>query len=337
MKKKVVVFGATGNLGAYTSVHLNDLGYDVHAVGFRKSTNGFFESKGMKYYSVDITRKDDFKILPQDIYAVVHLAGELPSRYAYIPSKLVSSIIEGTLNVLDYMVTAKGKKFLFPQTPFDQYKKHNTPEVILADERKTFPLTGDHSIYTIAKNAAVDLIDHYAATYSFLRFHLRFFTIYNYHPNPYHFANYKKQMMPYRMLINRAINSQDIEVWGDSTRSKEMVYVKDFTQIVQKCIESNGPGGMYNVGGEAVSLEEQIDGIIKVFSPNNVPSKKVYKLEKSDPLLAKLDITKTEVELGYIQKYSYLDSLVDFKQEMESEPFALLWGRKEDYLEEENK
>lgn len=53
--------------------------------------------------------------------------------------------------------------------------------------------------------------------------------------------------------------------------------------------------------------------------------------------MAKLDISKTESELGYIQAYSYVDSLIDFKKEMESEPFSLLWGRKEDYIEEETK
>ncbi|MDY5314467.1 MAG: hypothetical protein SPG89_07670, partial [Prevotella sp.] len=30
-KKKVVVFGATGNLGAYIAVHLHEQGYDVVA------------------------------------------------------------------------------------------------------------------------------------------------------------------------------------------------------------------------------------------------------------------------------------------------------------------
>ncbi|BAV11786.1 hypothetical protein MOSL_1213 [Moraxella osloensis] len=59
--------------------------------------------------------------------------------------------------------------------------------------------------------------------------------------------------------------------------------------------------------------------------------------QNPDPLLAKLDISKTESELGYIQAYSYVDSLIDFKKEMESEPFSLLWGRKEDYIEEETK
>lgn len=42
MKQKIVVFGATGNLGAYIAVHLNEQGYEVIAVGHRKSDNNFF-------------------------------------------------------------------------------------------------------------------------------------------------------------------------------------------------------------------------------------------------------------------------------------------------------
>lgn len=332
--KKIVIFGATGNLGAYTAVHLKNLGYDIHAVGARASDNDFFSLNGMTYYSVDITKKESFEKLPKSIYGVVHLAGELPSRYNYDPSALLSTIITGTTNVLDYMVSSGGSRIIFPQTPFDQSEYHNTAQQIKADEPKTFPLTGDHSIYTIAKNAAVDIIDHYAATYDFLRYHLRFFTIYHYHPNPYHFSNFKRQMMPYRMLMERATNSDDIEVWGDTSRSKEMVYVKDFTQVVGLCLENSGPGGMYNVGGEAVSLEEQIDGIIKVFSPKDNPSKKIYKPEKPNPLMAKFDISKTINELGYEQKYSYVESLLDFKSDMDEEPFSLLWGKKEDFIKE---
>lgn len=36
MNKKIVVFGATGNLGAYIAVHMKEQGYDVIAVGHRK-------------------------------------------------------------------------------------------------------------------------------------------------------------------------------------------------------------------------------------------------------------------------------------------------------------
>ena len=48
--KTVVVFGATGNLGAYIAVHLKNQGYDVIAVGHRKDDNNFFADRGMRYY-----------------------------------------------------------------------------------------------------------------------------------------------------------------------------------------------------------------------------------------------------------------------------------------------
>lgn len=42
MKKKVIVLGATGSLGTHISTYLKSIGYDVVAVGHRKSDNCFF-------------------------------------------------------------------------------------------------------------------------------------------------------------------------------------------------------------------------------------------------------------------------------------------------------
>lgn len=332
-KKRVVVFGATGNLGAYTALQLKKDGYDVIAVGNRQSDNGFFNDFGIEYYSVDICDSISFDKLPDSgIDAVVHFAGKLPSRYDYNPELLIESIIHGTFNILEYMRKTGGKKIIFPQTPFDIWYLHNTEKLIKADDQRNFPPTGDHSIYTIAKNAAIDLIEHYHNEFGFSRFILRFFTIYQYHPNPYHFADGKRKMMPYRILIDNAINGKDIEVWGDPQRQKEIVYIKDFTRLVSLCIASEIQGGIYNVGGNRVSLEEQIQGIIDVFSPSKCPSRKIYYPEKSNSLLAGFDTEKTEKELGYTPQYSYLEAMRDFYHEMKTEPFAKLWGSKNDYL-----
>ena len=50
MADKVLVLGATGNLGAYSALALKDAGFDVVACGKRHSDNGFFEEKGIPYY-----------------------------------------------------------------------------------------------------------------------------------------------------------------------------------------------------------------------------------------------------------------------------------------------
>ena len=333
--KRVIVFGATGNLGAYISMHLKEQGYNVIAVGGRKDDHGFFVQHGMQYFSVDVRKLDTFDILPtNDIDAVCHFASSLPSRYAFNPVELIESITIGTLNVLNWMVKVGCKKIVFPQTPSDMAKYHNNHSVIPDDAPRHFPLTGDHAIYTIAKNAAVDLMEHYRAEYGIAFFALRFFTIYQYHPNAYHYADFKRRMMPFRMLMDRASKSLPIEIWGDCKKAKEMVYVKDFVRLVRQCVDSELPGGCYNVGnGWQVTLEDQIKGIIEIFSPKEHLSPIIYRPEMPDPLENAFSMEKTFNDFNWKPQYSYLDQLRDFKHEMETEPMAGLWGTKDDYKE----
>ncbi|MDE6509234.1 MAG: NAD(P)-dependent oxidoreductase, partial [Muribaculaceae bacterium] len=129
--KRIIVFGATGNLGAYIAMHLKEQGYDVIAVGGRKDDRGFFASHGMQYLSVDIRKPDAFNVLPTEgVDAVCHFAGALPSRYAFDPVELFESITIGTLNVLNWMVKCGCKKIVFPQTPSDMAKYHYDGSVI---------------------------------------------------------------------------------------------------------------------------------------------------------------------------------------------------------------
>lgn len=69
--KTVVLFGATGTVGAYTALYLREMGYHVFAVGHRKSDNGFFADYQIQYFSVNIVNSSEFSVLPKDnIYAI---------------------------------------------------------------------------------------------------------------------------------------------------------------------------------------------------------------------------------------------------------------------------
>lgn len=332
-KEKILVLGATGNLGAYSALALKEAGYDIIATGKRKSDNGFFEDMGIPYYSVDITDSESFNCLMDlGITTVVDFAGELPSRCAFNPQTLIRTITEATMNVLEFMRKTNAKKIIFPTTPYDLFHLHESGIPINPDAQRSFPLTGDHSIYAIAKNAAVDLIENYYNEYGISRFILRFFTIYQYHPNAYHYADGKMRMMPYRMLMDKAAKGEPICIYGDPTRVKEMVYIKDFTQVVVNAVKSDLSGGFYNIGSPTrVSLDEMIHGIVEVFSPENKKSIISYDATKPDTLQSMLDWSKTEKELNYKPQYSYIKMLEDFKQEMETEPLKKLWGTREDY------
>ena len=329
--KTVIVFGATGGIGAYTALHLTESGYNVIAVGNRKSDNDFFSQYGIKYYSVDIANFESFSVLPKkDIDTLINFAGVLPARN-YDPRLFINSFTMGTLNVLEYMRKIGCRTIITAQTPADLWYLQNTTNPMPADALRSFPPSTDHSIYTIAKNAAIDIIEYYHNTYDFSRFIFRFFNVYMYHPNPYYYVDGEKKMMSFRLIMDKARKGEPIEVWGDSSRTKEMLYVKDLTLLIEQAIESDKKGGIYNVGSaKQVSLEEQIDGIIDVFSDVK-RSEKVYCPEKPDALFNHLDISKTIKDLDYKPQYSYIDWLRDFKLEEEMNRFEKLWGTRDDY------
>lgn len=335
-KKTIVVFGATGNLGAHISTHLKKIGYHVIAVGHRKNENGFFSDYDIPYYLVNIEEQDDFKQLPQEnVYAVVHFAGTLPAAMeGFHASFYIQSIIQGTLNVLEYARLCGAERFVFPQTLFDIHYLFGTKTPIPADSERKVP-EGDHWLYVIAKNAAVEIIEHYYRTYGIKRFIFRLSRIYLYHPNPYTYTDGKKVMVSDRFLIYKAIKGEKIEIWGDPHRLLETICIDDFLQIIEKSLTANVEGGIYNVGSGGSTLEERIKGIVEVFSPANHPSEIVYCPEKRNSTQFVLDISKTIKELGYKPQYTWKDYLIKFKETMEKQPFAKIWGKEEDYYQKD--
>ena len=324
---KVIVFGATGGIGAYTTMHLLDKKkYELVAVGHRKKDNGFYEEFGIPYFSVNVADYKTFDCLPrEDVYAVVNLAGVLPA-IKYDPRMYVSSFTMGQLNILEYMLEVGCKKIIFAQTPADLWYLQNTDKPMPADAQRSFPPSTDHSIYTIAKNAAIDITQYYQNTFGVQWYALRFFNVYMYNPNPFYHVDGIKRWISFRLIIEKAKKGEDIEVWGDPSRSKEMVYVKDVAQLIYQCVEDDKHSGIYNVGSlHQVTLEEQIDGIIDVFTTDK-RSKKIYRPDMPNALYNHLDITKTIKELGYNPVYGYKEWLLDFKEEENRNRFEKLWG-----------
>lgn len=330
--KRVVVFGATGNLGAHISLHLKRLGFDVIPVGHRKNDNGFFAEYGMKYYSVNIENEEDFKQLPHnDIYAVLHFAGMLPAvMKGFSATPYVQSVIQGTLNVLEYTRNVGAERILFPQTLFDIHHLFGSKVPIPADSQRKVP-EGDHWMYVIAKNAACDMIEHYYKEFGIKRFIIRLSRIYLYHPNPYTYTNGKKVLVSDRALIYKAIKGEPIEIWGDPNRLLETICIYDFLQIIEKALIANVEGGIYNVGSGGTTLEERVRGIVDVFCTPDKKSPITYCPEKQNCTQFVLDIQKTIFELGYEPKYSWHDYLLKFKEEMKTQPFAKIWGREDEY------
>lgn len=329
--KNIIVFGATGTVGAYTCLYLVENSYNVIAVGSRNSDNGFFAEYNIKYYSLDIRKMSDFNILPDhDIYAVVNLAGLLPARMmGYQPQLYIDINVTGALNILEYCAKVKVNRVIYSQSISDVAYLCGTSVPISSDAPTSFPLNNDHSVYSITKNAAVSLLEHYSAKYRFNYYTLRFPNIYLYHPNPYYYVNGEKRWQGYRLMIHKAIHGEPLSIWGNPKKVKDIVYVKDCCQIIEKCISHEyAPSGTYNVGtGIGITMEDQVKGIVKVFSPVDSPSDISYDASKPDATEYIFDMSKVRKNLGYLPRYDYLSYLRDFKEEMLLQRFKKLWGR----------
>lgn len=70
--------------------------------------------------------------------------------------------------------------------------------------------------------------------YGLKRFIFRLPTIYLYSPVDTFYVDGIQRKIGYRLLIDRARVGDPIEVWGDSSRVKDMVYVKDFARCFTK-------------------------------------------------------------------------------------------------------
>lgn len=248
----------------------------------------------------------------------------------YNPYAYINVNILGILNILEYCKDVKADRIVFTQTESDLSGNWKENVVVKPDMSRNFSLKGNYALYVLSKCTAMDLIEIYFQNFGLKRFIFRLPTIYHYRPDPYFYKNGEKKLLGYRKLINQAIDGEPIELWGNPNLGKDIVYVKDFAQMVYKAIISNVDGGVYNVGtGVATSLKEIIEGIIEVFSPKDKKSKIIYCPEKEDTRSFVMDIENAKKELGYKPQYNYIEYLKDFKKEMELNRFAELWENKE--------
>lgn len=318
--KKIVVFGASGDTGQYFVKyflkHYEGNEYQIIATGTRKTD--YFAQFEVPYYQVDITNKEEFSKLPKDVYAVVDLAGAMPARMeGYNPYKYIDVNITGNLNILEYCRENGVDRILFAQS-FGDIKDYGEENPLLTvNLPRNFSFTSDHTIYVMSKNFAVDMIENYHQMYGIKRFIFRLPTIYLYSPVDTFYVDGIQRKIGYRLLIDKARNGEPIEVWGDSSRVKDMVYVKDFCQMLYKAIFVDRTCGYYNVGtGVGTSLLDQIKGMVDVFGEDGRKSEIIMRPDKPNAPQYIMDIAPAAKELGYKPKYNYLEMLRDFKKEM---------------------
>lgn len=328
--KKVVIFGATGNIGAYFTDYckseFDDTDYEIIAVG-RKQTK-YYEENGIEYINVDIRHDDDFrKLPPNDVYAVVNLTGILPAYLKTFDPLIYSETnINGSIRIMEYARKSKADRVIYTQTWAEQAGYWGKSEVLSPDMPADLVYTGDHAFYSITKKAVTEMMRFYQEEYGIKSFVFRLPNVYMYHPQKKYYVDGEERWIGYRRMIDLASQGEDIEMWGDPTAFKDVLYIKDLCQMMYKAIICNKNGGVYNAGtGIKTTFSEQINGIIEVFSPKEKTSNVIACPNKPSFTSFVMDIENIKSDLGYEPEYSYKKYLEDYKKEQELKRFDPLW------------
>lgn len=329
--KKIVVFGASGNVGSYFTKYASEFfdksEFEIIASGRRKTN--VFDAMGVQYIDVDITKPEDFGRLPQeDVYAVVLLAATIPSYMSdYDAGRYLETNVIGAYNVLEYSRKVGADRIMYSTTVFDISLYAEEGKILDPDMSPNFSYKGDHAVYVISKNAALELLEHYWQEYGIKKFVFRFPTIYEYSTYQYYYPNGEKTMRPLYKAINDAKNSRPLQIWGDPNYAKDMVYVYDCAQMICKAILSDRDGGIYNVGtGIPVTLQQQCEAIIEVFSPKDNPSTIEYHPDAKNGGGFLMNVDNAISELGYKPEYDVKRLFEEYKAEEEIGRFRDLRG-----------
>jgi UDP-glucose 4-epimerase len=333
--KMIIVTGATGFVGFYLVNQLHKEGFEVLAVdksGVEEAD--YFKKQGISFITVDITKEEELNKLPKTgIDALINLACVQPANMPdeiYDPAKYVSVNVLGVVNLLKFCQKNKVKKMLHTISHRNVQGLWEKGEIINENSPRAIKFTGKYSMFSISESAAADIMEYFMQEYGLQGILFRLPSVYGYGHHESFFENGKVTKTGLGVFIDNAVKGETFEIWGDKNKGRDVVYVKDVVSAIIFAIKNKDAKGMYNIAsGKKLSLQEQVDGIIKVFSSKDHPSKIVYRPEKPnsiDPCV--YDISKAKKELGWSPHYSFEDMLVDYKKEMESGTWQFLLERK---------
>lgn len=313
----IVVTGAGGFIGRYLVDELVRDGWDVLATGHSKATEDYYKEKQVPFARLDVTKEEDFEHLPKDnVEAIVHLAALLRidvERWTPADYLMVNAL--GTYNILEYARRGGIPKVVYTMTHSDVGR---ASETIVTEEtpRRFGGNYGPRSPlpFIVSKIAGESFVEQYDEDGMIQGITLRLSNIRGYGSRDTYYN------CVFHQFVQKAMKGEPIEIWGEHSTLRDLIYVKDVVAAIIKALRSEKAHGLYNIGsGKGLTIEDEAKAIVKVFSPPDKPSRLVYRpdIEELRKVSTIFDISKAKRDLGWKPKYSYEEAMADYKKEME--------------------
>ncbi|MUG97589.1 UDP-glucose 4-epimerase GalE [Scytonema sp. UIC 10036] len=316
-KPTILVTGGAGYIGSHTVLALKLEGFDVIVLdnlvyGHRDLVEQVLQVKLVQGDTNDQALLNDlFKT--HDIAAVMHF-----SAYAYVgesvtdPAKYYRNNVTGTLTLLEAMLAASVKKFVFSST----CATYGVPQVV--------PIPEDHpqnpiNPYGATKLMVEKILSDFDAAYDFKSVRFRYFNAAGAHPEGLLGEDHNPETHLIPLVLLAAMGKRDsISVFGtdyptpDGTCVRDYIHVSDLADahvLGLKYLLEGGNSEVFNLGnGNGFSVKEVIDTAKKVTRKDI----KVVECDRrsGDPPSLIGSGEKARKILGWNPQYSSLENII---------------------------
>ena len=330
MKKRILIFGAAGFIGTYLIEELSKQNHEIVASDINALGEEYYRQMGISYVHVDITNSCDFERLAKYPYdVVIHLAALQPANFneaKFTPHDYININVNGTLNILEFCKNSKSKKIIYSSSHRNTSGLWHNHRAIKEEDGRSQQYKGEYSMFSISESAAQDCVEFYRATYGLKGIIFRLPPVYGFGPHLEIFKNGKPIKTGFQTFIENAMSCKPLEVWGDITVGRDILYVKDVVSALQKAIGNESAGGLYNISSAyRLTLKEEAETIARVFWGDNSRPEIIMRPDKSHTMDSFVyDNSKARQELGWSPQYSFETMLYDYKNELEMNRFAFL-------------
>lgn len=330
MEKPVLVFGAAGFIGTYLIDELIKLNYQVIASDISAIGEKYYRENNIPYIQVDITNKGEFERLSMIEYeTVIHLAALQPANFSgtnYSPKDYININVNGTLNILEFCRNVGVKKIIYASSHRNTSGLWSKNIAIKESDGRSLQYDGEYSMFSISESAAQDLVEFYGSNYGMKGIIFRLPPVYGFGPHLEIFKNGQPVKTGFQTFIENAMACKPIEVWGDSSVGRDIIYVKDVVSAFGKALSNDQVKGLYNItSGYKLTLREEVITIAKVFWGDETKPVIIEVPEKPHRMDSFLyDSSKAKQELNWKPTYNFEKMLIDYRIELERNRFGFL-------------
>jgi UDP-glucuronate 4-epimerase len=297
-EKAILITGVAGFIGSSLAMKLLDSGNKIIGIDNfdnfydpnikKQNLNELLNNKNFIFYEFDIRDASKLHSIKEKIDVIVHLAakaGVLPS--INLPQEYISTNINGTQNILDFMNLKAIQKMIFASSssvygnnlkvPFSESDNVDYPISPYAFTKKTCELMN----YTYHHLYKLDIIN------------LRFFTVYGPKQRP---------DLAIHKFVKLIESGRPVEMYGDGSSARDYTYIDDIVNGIQKSIDyiytKSNVYEIINIGNNSpVTIQYLISTIYDIMG--KVPNIITSPSKPGDVDITYADLTKARNILDY--------------------------------------